>query len=198
MHEVSITREAQVGEQLLGGTDLDAVKKGVSHVTKKRGRGPYRKYTDQDRAQIGRYCNIHGTTARVRESVSTLPYLNKRGLFSWGCCFKRGRISNCWNTNQAVLRIEAWSHWSAKSLLEPKLVPPNGFQKTCCYDGEIEVHDSVKGKQMGQMINPVLNKLKEHNILLTRVPGNMTHLFKPLDLTANGYFKQFMKQKFVE
>ena len=51
---------------------------------------------------------------------------------------------------------------------------------------------------MGQMINPVLNKLKEHNILLTGVPGNMTHLFKPLDLTANGYFKQFMKQKFME
>ena len=65
-------------------------------------------------------------------------------------------------------------------------------------DGEIEIPDSVKEKQMGQMINPVLSKLKEHNILFTRVPGNMTHLFKPLDLTANGYFKQFMKQKFME
>ena len=132
VHEVSITREAQEGEQLLGRTDLDAMKKGISHVTKKRGREPYRKYTDQDRAQTGNYCNIDGTTARVRKSVSTLPNLNKRGLFSWGCYFKRSRISNCWNTNQAVLRIEAWSHWSAKSLLESKLVASNGFQKTCC------------------------------------------------------------------
>ena len=82
VHEVSITLEAQEGEQLLGLTDLDAMKKGVSHVTKKRGRGPYRKYTDQDRAQTGKYCNIRGTTARVRKSVSTLPNLNKRGLFS--------------------------------------------------------------------------------------------------------------------
>ena len=41
-------------------------------------------------------------------------------------------------------------------------------------------------------------KFEEHNILYTRVSGNMTHLFKPLDLTVNCYFKQFMKRKFVE
>ena len=45
----------------------------------------------------------------------------------------------------------------------------------------------------GQMTNPVFKKLEEHNILLTRVPRSMTHLFQPLDLTVNGYFKQFMK-----
>ena len=39
------------------------------------------------------------------------------------------------------------------------------------------------------MANPVLKKLKEHNILLTRVPGNMTNVFQTLDLTVNGYFK---------
>ena len=50
----------------------------------------------------------------------------------------------------------------------------------------------------GQMTNPILKKLEEHNILLTRVPGSMTHLFEPLDLIVNGYFKQFVKQKFVE
>ena len=26
----------------------------------------------------------------------------------------------------------------------------------------------------------------------------MTYLFQPLDLTVNGYFKQFMQRKFVE
>lgn len=46
VHEVSIIREVQEG---------DAVEKGVSDVTKKRGRGPYRKYIDLDLAQIGKY-----------------------------------------------------------------------------------------------------------------------------------------------
>ena len=39
----------------------------------------------------------------------------------------------------------------------------------------------------GQLANPVLKKLEEHNILLTRVQGNMTHLFQPSGLTVNGY-----------
>ena len=49
-----------------------------------------------------------------------------------------------------------------------------------------------------QMTNPVLKKLEKHNILLTRIPGHMRHLFHPLDLTFNGYFKQLMKRKFAE
>ena len=50
----------------------------------------------------------------------------------------------------------------------------------------------------GQITNPLMKKLEEQNILLTRAPENMTHLFQPLDLTLNGYFKQFMKRKFVK
>ena len=50
----------------------------------------------------------------------------------------------------------------------------------------------------GQMNTPILKKLEEHNSLITRVPGNMTHLFQPLDLTVNCYSKQFLKRKFVE
>ena len=49
------------------------MKKGVSNVTKKRDRGPYRKYTEQDRAQIGKYFNMHGA---VHKFVSTFPNLN--------------------------------------------------------------------------------------------------------------------------
>ena len=77
VHEVSITREVQEGKTLLGRADLDAVKKGVSSVTKKRGRGPYRKYTDQDRAQIGKYCCMHGAAATARKFVSTFPNLSE-------------------------------------------------------------------------------------------------------------------------
>ena len=50
----------------------------------------------------------------------------------------------------------------------------------------------------GQMSNPGLTKLEEHNILLTRVPGNITHMFQPLGFTVNGCFAQFMKPKLVE
>ena len=76
-HEVSITHEVQERETLLSHADLDALKKGVSTVTKKRGRGLNRKYTDQDCAQIGKYCSMHGTTATVRKFVPTFPNLNQ-------------------------------------------------------------------------------------------------------------------------
>ena len=47
-----------------------------------------------------------------------------------------------------------------------------------------------------QMTEEVLEKLKCNNIFLARVPANMTHIFQPLDLTVNGHFKQYMKEKF--
>ena len=77
VHEVSITPKVQEEEALLGHADLDALKKGVSSVTKKRGRGPYRKYIDQHRAQIAKYCRMHGTAATVSKFVSTFPNLNE-------------------------------------------------------------------------------------------------------------------------
>ena len=49
-----------------------------------------------------------------------------------------------------------------------------------------------------QMINLVTEKLKENNMKLTRVPATMTNLFQPLELTANGFEKTFLKKKFAE
>ena len=77
VHEVSITHEVQEGETLLGRVGLDVVKKGVSNVTKKRGRGLYRKYTDQDRAHIRKNCSMHGAAATVSKSVQTFRNLNE-------------------------------------------------------------------------------------------------------------------------
>ena len=48
----------------------------------------------------------------------------------------------------------------------------------------------------GQMTEKVLEKLKCNKIFTVRVPANMTHIFQPLDLTVNGHFKQYMKEKF--
>ena len=50
----------------------------------------------------------------------------------------------------------------------------------------------------GQMIGPVLEKLRDNKILLVRVPANMTNIFQPLDLTVNSSFKAPMKKKFTK
>ena len=50
----------------------------------------------------------------------------------------------------------------------------------------------------GQMTASVIDLLKSENILLVKVPNNMTHLFQPLDLTVNSWAKNYMKEKFAE
>ena len=49
----------------------------------------------------------------------------------------------------------------------------------------------------GQMTSSVTDLLKENNIFFVKVPGNMTQLFQPLDLTVNGYCKSYFKRKFA-
>ena len=49
----------------------------------------------------------------------------------------------------------------------------------------------------GQMTKAVDNLLKDHNIFISLVPNNMTHIFQPLDLTVNSWTKKFMKEKYA-
>ena len=51
----------------------------------------------------------------------------------------------------------------------------------------------------GQMTNPVKEISKRNNIILQKVPANLTYLFQPLDIQGgpNGYTKRFMKKKFT-
>ena len=48
----------------------------------------------------------------------------------------------------------------------------------------------------GQTTDKFLDVLKDNNILSTKIPPNMTHVFQPLDLTVNKFVKDFMKEKF--
>ena len=50
-----------------------------------------------------------------------------------------------------------------------------------------------------QMTCAVRELLKENDILLGKVPANLTYLFQPLDVQGgpNGYVKRFMKKKFT-
>ena len=48
----------------------------------------------------------------------------------------------------------------------------------------------------GQTTDKFLDVLKDNNILSTKIPPNMTHVFQPLDLTVNKFAKDFMKGKF--
>ena len=50
----------------------------------------------------------------------------------------------------------------------------------------------------GQFTNEVVNRMKEHDIVMCQVPANMTHFFQQLDLTVNGSAKAFLKAKFTE
>ena len=51
----------------------------------------------------------------------------------------------------------------------------------------------------GQMTNPVKEILKKNNIVLQKVPANLTYLFQPLDVQGgpNSYAKKFKKKKFT-
>ena len=40
--------------------------------------------------------------------------------------------------------------------------------------------------------------IADANILLAKVPSNMTHLFQPLDFTVNSWAKNFMREKFAD
>ena len=50
----------------------------------------------------------------------------------------------------------------------------------------------------GQMTAEVLNAYEEANILISKIPANMTKYYQPLDPTVNGYAKRFLKSKFTD
>ena len=50
----------------------------------------------------------------------------------------------------------------------------------------------------GQTTDKVFKVFKDHHILVTKVPANMTYLFQPLDLTVNKAAKDYTKQKFSD
>ena len=51
----------------------------------------------------------------------------------------------------------------------------------------------------GQMTDAVRKILKDNNIIIEKVPANLTYLFQPLDVQGgpNGYVKRMMKNKFT-
>ena len=49
----------------------------------------------------------------------------------------------------------------------------------------------------GQMTDPVTQALKDNNIILVKIPPNITHIYQPLDLPVNRSAKAFFKRKFA-
>ena len=49
----------------------------------------------------------------------------------------------------------------------------------------------------GQKTDPLLQILKENNILPKYIPSNMANYCQPLDLTTNKWAENFMKNKFA-
>ena len=46
------------------------------------------------------------------------------------------------------------------------------------------------------MTDPVTQALKNNNIILVKIPPNMTHIYQPLDLTVNHSATAFFKRRF--
>ena len=50
----------------------------------------------------------------------------------------------------------------------------------------------------GQITQAVLDNLQKEDILLSRVPAGMTHVYQVFDLTVNGYAKHLVKKTLNE
>ena len=50
----------------------------------------------------------------------------------------------------------------------------------------------------GQTTDSFFEALKANNVIATKIPPNMTHLYQPLDLTVNKFAKDYTQQKFGE
>ena len=75
------------------------------------------------------------------------------------------------------------------------MTPPVGNRVKCAADQKVLV---IMDVFTGQMTTEVINAYKKANILIVKVPANMTKYYQPLDLTVNGYAKSFFKRKFNE
>ena len=76
--EHSIDLSVSQVESELGVVDYNVVKEKIHSETSKR--GCYRKYTDKQRFEIGRYASENGPVAAVRRFQKTFHSLNKGSL----------------------------------------------------------------------------------------------------------------------
>ena len=79
-----------------------------------------------------------------------------------------------------------------------EIILPYVERERRCLDSEGQPTLLIIDVFRGQKTQSVLDLLKENNILLVRVPANMTHIFQPLDLTVNRSTKSFFKCKLIE
>ena len=49
----------------------------------------------------------------------------------------------------------------------------------------------------GQKTSPVLEEVRDNDILMEYVPTNMTEYYQPLDLTTNKWAKDYLKNRFI-
>ena len=75
---------------------------------------------------------------------------------------------------------------------------PNVERERCQLDSERQPNLLIIDVFRGQVTEPVLDLLKENDILLVQVPTNMMYIFQPLHLTVNRSAKSLFKRKFTE
>ena len=88
---------------------------------------------------------------------------------------------HCSNENEALTFIE--------EIILPYILEEH--EKLGCPNQKALFGFDVSG---GQTTDKVLKVLGDNDILATKVPPNMTHLFQPLDLTVNKVAKDFFRR----
>ena len=87
----------------------------------------------------------------------------------------------------------------ALKYLEEVIIPYVEMERERLGVGKEQAAELIQDVFKGQMTAPALKRLEDNNIVLTKVPANMTYLYQPLDAqgSVNGEAKKFMKNKFT-
>ena len=113
------------------------------------------------------------------------------GDFSpWNCFFN---LSFSHSAN-----VKHFSNTTESIKLIPEIALPYVKRERRYLDSESQPALLIIDVFRGLMTQPVLDLLKENDILPVQVLVNMTQIFQPLDLTVSRSAKSFVKQKLTE
>ena len=132
------------------------------------------------------------------QSLFLSPWKINFSQCSWYTRERRVRASRTFNFRMDSLWALIWSTtatrrslWSSLRRSFCRLYRPNG-KGWGLKQPALLMYDVFRG----QTTDKFLDVLKDNNILSTKIPPNMTHVFQPLYLTVNKFAKDFIKGKF--
>ena len=147
---------------------------------------PIKGLTDQRNVTLTFVITLSGQFLPMQVISSGKTKASQSRCFSFPKGFCINQNPSHWSNEEETLRLIREVNPYVISTKEEKLKLPES-QKA------LLVWDAFKG----QMTDVVKQKLDSLSIEMVQVQANMTHFFRPLDLTVNGAAKQLTKKAFV-